>query len=86
MEPRDEIKKIMEDIKQHRDELVVKLDLGKMEAKEQWEELEKKLQHLTSKTELIADEAGDAAKDAAEAAKKLAEEIKHGYDRIRKLL
>jgi hypothetical protein len=35
---------------------------------------------------VLGTETGDASKDIGAAAKQLAKEIKHGYDRIRKLL
>lgn len=82
----EEVKEIIEDIKQHRDELNLKVSLGKLEAKDMWEEAEEKLEKLVSKGKLVAEEADETAKNTAEAAKLLAEEIKKGYDRIRKLL
>lgn len=90
MEPREELDKVIAELKQHRDELAVQLHLGATEAKELWDELsgemEKKWGQLTAKAELLAGETGEAAGDVAEAAKLLAEEIEKGYERIRKLL
>ncbi len=82
----EEVKEIIEDIKQHRDELALKVNLGKLEAKDMWDEAEEKLEKLASKGKLVAGEAEDAAKNTLEAAKLLAQEIKKGYDSIRKLL
>jgi hypothetical protein len=86
MEPREELDRLLADLKQHRDELVVKLHLGAAEAKELWEVMESRWGQLTAKAELLAGETGEAAAEVAEAAKLLAEEIEKGYERIRKLL
>jgi uncharacterized protein YPO0396 len=68
-----------------RDELVVQANLAKLEAREEWGELEARLAQLKAK----ADEAGDIAEDTAEAmadsAKEVLEELQAGYDRLRKL-
>ena len=82
----DDVKKLVETLKQQRDELKVKLHLAKAEAGDEWEKAEKKWEHLKAKTRLLGTEAGDASKDIGSAAKQLAKEIKHGYDRIRNLL
>ena len=82
----DDVKKLVETLKQQRDELKVKLHLAKAEAGDEWEKAEKKWEQLKAKTRVLGTEAGDASKDIGAAAKQLAKEIKHGYDRIRNLL
>ena len=68
-----------------RDELAVQANLAKLEAREEWAELEGRLAQLKAK----ADEAGDIAEDTAEAmaesAKEVLEELQAGYDKLRKL-
>jgi hypothetical protein len=83
---KEDVKKVVETLKQQRDELKVKIHLAKAEAGDEWEKAEKKWEQLKTKTRMLGTEAGDASKDIGAAAKQLAKEIKHGYDRIRKLL
>ena len=82
----DEVKEIIEDVRQVRDEVEVKVGLGKLEAKEAWEEAEKKWDTLSSKGKQVVEEAEDTAKGTLEAVKLLGEEIKKGYDNIKKIL
>ena len=68
-----------------RDELIVQANLARLEAREEWGELEARLEQLKAK----ADEAGDIAEDTAEAmaesAKEVLAELQAGYDKLRKL-
>jgi hypothetical protein len=81
-----DIEALIEGLKQQRDAIKVQLHLGKAEAKQEWEEMEKKLERLRTKVKAVGDESQQASQDVFEAAKLLAEEIKRGYDRIRKQL
>ncbi|MDX1252827.1 MAG: hypothetical protein IDH49_11365 [Gammaproteobacteria bacterium] len=84
--PRKELDTLLDGLKQQRDELIVQLHLAKAEARDQWEELEKKLEHLRAKTEQAGGIAEEASKDVFAALKLAAEEIQRGYERIRKTL
>jgi archaellum component FlaC len=81
-----DIEALIEGLKQQRDAIKVQLHLGKAEAKQEWEEMENKLERLRAKVKAVGDESQQASQDVFEAAKLLAEEIKRGYDRIRKQL
>ena len=81
-----DIEALIEGLKQQRDAIKVQLHLGKAEAKQEWEEMEKKLERLRAKAKVVGNETQHVSQDVFEAAKLLAEEIKRGYDRIRKLL
>ena len=81
-----DIEALIESLKQQRDAIQVQLHLGKAEVKQEWEEMEKKLEHLRAKAKVVGDETQNVSQDVFEAAKLLAEEIKRGYDRIRKRL
>ena len=81
-----ELDELLETLKQRRDELNLQLHLGKAEAKELWNETEEKWQHLRNQLEQIDDETGDVAKDIGAAAMLVADEIRHGYERLRKML
>ena len=79
-----DIEALIEGLKQQRDAIKVQLHLGKTEVKQEWEELENKMEQLKGKAKVVGDETQKASQDIFEAAKLLAEEIKRGYDRIRK--
>lgn len=80
------ILKATEELKRERDEIQLKLHLGKEELEDEWEELEKKLSHLESKAKEIEKTASAVAEDIVTAAKLLSEELKKGYKKIRKKL
>lgn len=69
-----------------RDELRLKLGLAKLEAKEEWEELEKKLDALRGRLKVVGGEAKGASGEVRAAAETLAREIKEGFDRVRKMI
>lgn len=81
-----DIEALIEGLKQQRDAIKVQLHLGKTEAKQEWEELENKMEQLKAKAKVVGNETQKASQDIFEATKLLAEEIKRGYDRIRKQL
>lgn len=79
---------MMEALKQQRDELEVKLNLGKLEARDEWEQLEKKFNHLVAETEAksrpLRGAVDESARDVGTALERVGEELKKGYERIRK--
>jgi len=77
---------LMQKLETERDELRVKLSLAKLEAREEWEELEKKMDQLRGRMKVVGGEAKGAGGDVKAAADVLAGEIKEGLARIRKLL
>lgn len=81
-----ELDELLEKLKQGRDELNVKIHLGKAEAKDLWQETEDKWRHLRSQLDRMNNDTDDIAKDVGAAAMLLAEEIRHGYERLMKLL
>lgn len=85
MDAREEMQKMLDALSQQRDELIVQAHLAKLEAMEEWENLEGKLAQLRAKAARASDTAGDAAKNIEAAARLLAEEIGRGYDKLRKL-
>ena len=85
MDTREEIQKILDKLAQQRDELIVQAQLAKLEAMDEWKNVEVKWSQLRSKTGPLKDTAKESAKDIQAAAKQLAEEISRGYDRLRKL-
>ena len=80
------IDKLMDDLKQWRDELNVQMHLGKAEAKDLWNETEDKWEHLRSQLDAMENETSDTAKDIGAASMLLVEEIKQGYERLKKMI
>jgi len=74
---------LLDSLKRERDELALKIHLGKAEAREEWDKLEDKLDALRSKAAPYTDAAGDTAKGVVSALELAGEEIKKGYQRIR---
>ena len=74
-------------LKRERDELALKVYLGKEEALAEWEQLEAKWNHLkTVKGPPIKEAAAETAREVGSALDQAAVELKKGYEKIRKLL
>jgi len=78
------INDMINDLKQERDELRVKLQLAKMEAGDEWKKLEAKLVKLEAKAKELGSATADASQDVGAAAKLLGEEIRNGFKKIAK--
>jgi SMC interacting uncharacterized protein involved in chromosome segregation len=85
MEPREELEKLLDALATQRDELIVKAHLGRLEAEDEWRELEDKLAQLRIKAEKVADTAGEVGRDVAAAAEQVGKEIARGYEKLLKL-
>lgn len=77
---------LLQKLETERDELRVKLSLAKLEAREEWEELEKKMDQLRGRMKVVGGEAKGAGSEVKAAADALAAEIKEGFARIRRML
>ena len=82
MNIQEEIEKFRDGLLQQRDELLVQLGLAKLEAKEEWEKAEGKLEEFKSKLDELSDVAKDSSEDVWTSVKMLGEEIKTAYNRI----
>ncbi len=83
-----DIDKIVEELKQKRDEIRVQINLASKEVKDEWEELEEKMEEFSGKAKQFADDA-ELKKTGAgigDALGQLGGELKQGYDRIRDAL
>ena len=67
-----------------RDELRVRLHLGKAEIRDRWESLEKSWTHTEAKLNAIRKETEESTADIADAIRLLADEIRDGYAHLRK--
>ena len=74
-----ELDDIIAEIKQKRDELRLQMHLASKEAKDEWEELEEKMEEFTANAKL--EETGEGI---GKALGQLGNELKLGYERIRK--
>ncbi|MGV7227992.1 MAG: hypothetical protein ACQ9IQ_04955 [Nitrospirales bacterium] len=81
-----DLKNLIDDLKQQRDEINVKLHLAKAEVRDEWDKLEPKWEEVKGKMTTVSEAAGQAAESVTAAAGLLADEIKEGYDRIKKAL
>jgi SMC interacting uncharacterized protein involved in chromosome segregation len=79
---KERIDEMIDDLKQERDELELKLKLAKLEASEEWIKLEAKIAKLESKAKEIGDATAEASHDIGAAARLLGEEIRDGLKKI----
>ena len=79
---------LIQELKQKRDELRVKVNLASKEIKDEWEELEEKMEEFSSKAKRFAEDARlkETGEGLGEALGKLGHELKLGYDRLRKAM
>lgn len=81
---------IFEELKQNmaqlKDEIKLKAHLGKAEAGEEFEKLEKKFDKLAVRAKSLVNEAEKTAENTGAALKVAAEEVMAGINRIRKLI
>lgn len=77
---------LKQDMKQLKDEIKLKAHLGKAEAEDEFEKLEKKFDKLVVKVKSFANEAEKTAENTGAALKVAAEEVMAGISRIRKLI
>ena len=77
---------LLEKLKAERDEIMLKLHLASMEAKEEIEEADKQWEALKIKAAEIADDSIETSDEFIAKAKIVGEEIKEAYSRISKRL
>lgn len=77
---------VMKKLRQERDELRVKMHLGKAELKDEWEALERKWEHLEGRMAGVRDETREASREVGAAFGVLTEELGEAYRRIRNRL
>lgn len=80
----DKLQEELEQLRTLRDELRVKVELGKMEARDRYEQAEKTWSELDGKLQLIRRETEQPMHDVAEAARLLLHEIAEAYRHVRK--
>ena len=83
---REWVDDLVDELKEERDKLRVRVHLAKMEANEDWEELEAKFEKIQSKAKVEGKATTDSAEDVGEAVKLLGQEIKDGFKHIARQL
>jgi hypothetical protein len=77
---------LISSLRRQRDELALKIHLGKADLKDEWERMTAKLDALTSDYEPLRDAVGETADNVISSLKLVGEEIQNGFHRIRKSL
>lgn len=80
------LRELISDLKQQRDHLRVKVHLGSVEVKDEFEKLDDKLSQLNHRFDPLKDAVGETAEDVWDSLKLFGSEIKDGFVRIRKSL
>ena len=73
---------LVEDLKQTRDELEVQMHLAAADARDEWQQVEKKWEHLRARLEVVGKAAEKSADEVGDALELVAQEIKKGYDYV----
>jgi uncharacterized protein involved in exopolysaccharide biosynthesis len=81
----DEFDDLIGELKQKRDEIRVQINLASREAKDEWQELETKMEEFAAKTKEFADDAKvkETGEGVGEALTQLGGELKKGYERLK---
>ena len=80
---KEKVEKLIEQIRRERDELRVQASLAKLEAREDWQQLEARWHELQAKGKALGEATAESAEDIVKAAHMLAEEIRESLKRIR---
>lgn len=80
---RDQIKKDLESLKSHltksKDELILQINLGKMEAKDELHKLDQPWNDFVAKFKSLVDSAEELSEDAVESIEKLGKKLEDKY-------
>lgn len=83
---KDDLKVIMDELKQQREELVVQAHLAKAEAKQELEQLDKKWQNFSFRAQKVLDELKETSGDVQTDLKIIGADLKERYSRIKKIV
>ncbi len=83
----DKMEELIETLKQQRDELRVKMHLGSLDAKDEFDALEKKwngwVAEAKAQSKPLREVIEDSAKDVGSAVDLVLDELKSGYDKVK---
>ncbi|MBE9516634.1 MAG: hypothetical protein IME93_06615 [Proteobacteria bacterium] len=83
MEEHSKLEELVASLKTQRDELRVKVELGKAEVKDEWDHIEKRWHEIDQKMGIVGKEAKAASKDVLAAVEVLGKEVAEAYRRIK---
>jgi len=83
---REQLAALINKLRQQRDELAVRMHLGKAEAQQEWDKLTARLDELTRDYEPLKGAVQETSDNVIAALKLVAGEVQEGFDRIRKSL
>jgi hypothetical protein len=69
-----------------RDEIEVQMHLGKLDAQDHWNDLEKRWEHAERKLKQLGNAGREAAEDITEATRIVLDEIRSGYEKLKATL
>ena len=72
----------IEELRRMRDQLHLKAQLGRMETRELWNDLEKRWEHLEATGKRLARDSGDALGGVADSVRENIAELREGYERF----
>lgn len=84
--PKSELEELVDALRQQRDELRVQMHLAKAEARDEWDELEKRWEALEARLPELQKAAADSAGDIGAGLALVADEIGNAYRRLRDAL
>ena len=73
-------------LQQTRDELRLKMHLARADARDRWEEIEKKWHHFGARAEQLRKATDEAGEGVWKGLKALGHEIADGYDSVRRMI
>ena len=82
VEERDLLEKVISGLKQQRDEIALKIHLGKEDAKDEWEKVQGKFTQLSDDFEPLRNAVEESASGLFASLKLVAGEVKESFDRI----
>jgi len=77
---------LISSLRRQRDELALKIHLGKADLKDEWTQMTEKLDELTREYEPLKEAVGETTDNLVSSLKLVGEEIQNGFHRIRKSL
>ena len=86
MDYKEELGHIIENLKQERDELNVRVHLGKADLRDDMQKLEHKWEELRYKGQQALETVDETGREANETLRAIADDLKDGYRKIRESL
>ena len=86
MSNKDDFDQVIGKLKAQRDELKVQMHLAKAELREEFDDLERKWEHIEGRLDKVGHEAKESAEEVGAALSTVADEIGVAYQRIKKAL